>query len=80
MFALEEGGTPIEEFVFPERGTVLVGSEELGLSPEALDIARKSRGIVTIPMFGVKRSLNVSVAFGILLYVWSKRIVQSLDA
>ncbi len=80
VFALEEGGTSIEEFVFPERGTVLVGSEELGLSPEALDIARKSRGIVSIPMFGVKRSLNVSVAFGILLYVWSKRIVQSLDA
>jgi len=80
VFALEEGGTPIGEFTFPEKGTVLVGSEELGLSPEALDIARKSRGIVSIPMFGVKRSLNVSVAFGILLYVWTERIVRSSSA
>lgn len=70
FFALETGGTPINKFAFPASGTVLVGSEELGLSPEALALADKHLGRVTIPMGGAKRSLNVSVAFGILMQRW----------
>lgn len=70
IFALELGGTPIAEFAFPARGIVLVGSEELGLSPEALRLADKSLGRVTIPQAGAKRSLNVAVAFGILMQEW----------
>jgi TrmH family RNA methyltransferase len=73
VFALELGGTPLEAFPFPSPGTVLVGSEELGLSPEALAIADAGRGRVSIPLAGAKRSLNVSVAFGILMQAWYAR-------
>ncbi len=70
VFALELGGTPLDRFDFPRSGVVLVGSEELGLSPEALRLADSQRGRVSIPLAGAKRSLNVSVAFGILMQVW----------
>ena len=71
VFALELGGTALGLFRFPSSGTVLVGSEELGLSPEALAIADADAGRVTIPLAGAKRSLNVSVAFGILMHAWA---------
>jgi RNA methyltransferase, TrmH family len=74
VFALELGGTPVDDFDFPVRGTVLLGSEELGLSPEALRLAEESAGRVSIPMSGAKRSLNVSVAFGILMQRWHARL------
>ena len=69
VFALETGGTAITSFHFPRQGVVLVGSEELGLSAEALE--RVTAGIVSIPMKGVKASLNVAVAFGILMQYWT---------
>jgi len=69
IFALETGGTPIEEFDFPERGMVIIGSEELGISPEGLE--RATYGRVSIPMKGIKASLNVGVAFGILMQSWT---------
>jgi RNA methyltransferase, TrmH family len=70
VFALEIGGTSIDRFDFPLHGVVLVGSEELGLSPEALRLADRQGGRVSIPLSGAKRSLNVSVAFGILMHAW----------
>ena len=74
VFALETGGAPLARFPFPRRGVVLVGSEELGLSPEALAVADAGRGRVSIPMSGAKRSLNVSVAFGILMQAWQAAV------
>jgi TrmH family RNA methyltransferase len=74
VFALETGGTPLSRFRFPDAGTVLLGSEELGLSPEALSLADRSLGRVTIPLAGAKRSLNVSVAFGILMHAWTRAL------
>ncbi len=68
VFVLETGGTPINEFKFPEKGIVIIGSEELGVSPEAL--RRADGGCVSIPMTGLKASLNVGVAFGILMQAW----------
>ena len=73
IFALETGGTDINEFVFPKEGICIIGSEELGVSPQALDKAAYGR--VTIPMKGLKASLNVGVAFGILMQKW----VESLE-
>jgi len=70
IFALEVGGVDIGSFRFPARGIVLVGSEELGLSPESLALADRGLGRVSIPQAGAKRSLNVSVAFGILMQRW----------
>jgi TrmH family RNA methyltransferase len=71
-FALELGGTPIDEFAFPERGLCVLGSEELGVRPET--IAACALGSVSIPMSGAKASLNVAVATGILLHEWSRAI------
>jgi len=77
VFALETGGTSIEEFDFPHEGIVLIGSEELGLSSEAL--ARAAYGRVSIPMTGIKASLNVGVAFGILMQAWTSYLECSLS-
>jgi TrmH family RNA methyltransferase len=71
VFALEVGGTPLSQFTFPRRGVCLLGSEELGLSPEALALADRSWGRCAIPLYGAKGSLNVGVAAGILLARWT---------
>ena len=74
IFALETGGTPIDEFDFPKNGTVVLGNEELGIKPETLELAQSEAGIVSIPLFGVKGSLNVTSAFAILIHAWCSRI------
>jgi TrmH family RNA methyltransferase len=73
VFALETGGIRLEEFQFPERGIMIIGSEELGVSPNALVRADASLGRVSIPIFGAKGSLNVSVAFGIAMHAWASK-------
>ncbi len=70
IFALETGGTPLAEFQFPQQSIMVIGSEELGVSPELLTLARESAGVVTIPMAGLKGSLNVSAAFAIVMERW----------
>lgn len=77
VFVLETGGTPIQDFVFPEQGIVIVGSEELGASPEA--IRRAEYGHVSIPMRGLKASLNVGVAFGILMQAWTEQLARRAE-
>ncbi len=68
LVALELGGTDLDDFAFPERGVLVVGSEELGVSPELL--ARCARR-VTVAMRGSKGSINLGVAFGIVARSWS---------
>lgn len=75
VFALETGGISLREFKFPEKGIVIVGSEELGVSPEGLE--RAMFGRVSIPMTGIKASLNVGVAFGILMEAWTSYLLCS---
>ena len=72
VFALETGGTPLSQFKFPRRGIVVIGSEELGINPDTLK--KMSHGIVSIPVSGVKASLNVGVAFGILMQAWTAAV------
>jgi TrmH family RNA methyltransferase len=76
LFALETGGTPLEEFPFPARGLLIAGSEELGVSPGALAAADASLGRVSIPCYGAKGSLNVSVAFGIVMRAWAYKLAS----
>jgi TrmH family RNA methyltransferase len=57
-----------------------VGSEELGLSPEALALAESSAGRVSIAMAGARASLNVAVAFGILMQAWYSRLAPQPPA
>lgn len=70
LFALETGGTPLQDFRFPQRGLLVVGSEELGVGPSLLTQADGRLGRVSIPLLGTKRSLNVAAAFSILMYSW----------
>ena len=76
VFALELGGTPVDRFQFPREGLVLVGGEELGLSPGALAWADRSAGRVSLPLYGRKASLNVGVAFGVLASAWTAALVK----
>ncbi|MCL2006891.1 MAG: TrmH family RNA methyltransferase [Treponema sp.] len=74
VFALETGGTPLRDFSFPPEGVLIVGGEELGVSPTALAAADASLGRVSIPVRGAKGSLNVSVAFGIVIQAWAESL------
>ena len=76
LFALETGGIPLSEFSFPPRGILIAGGEELGVSPGALAAADASLGRVSIPTYGAKGSLNVSVAFGIVMQVWAEQLAK----
>jgi TrmH family RNA methyltransferase len=77
IFALETGGIPLAEFPFPRHGLMIIGSEELGVSPRALAAADASLGRVSIPCYGAKGSLNVSVAFGIAMQAWGQVLAKS---
>ena len=76
LFALETGGIKLEDFPFPAQGIMIVGSEELGVSPKALAAADASLGRLSIPIYGAKASLNVSVAFGIAMQAWAVSLVD----
>jgi TrmH family RNA methyltransferase len=76
LFVLETGGTNMNEFDFPQKGTMIVGSEELGASPLALELAEKSLGRVTIQTYGAKGSINAGTAFGIALQAWAFHLAK----
>ena len=76
FFAMETGGTPLADFQFPVSGIMIVGAEELGVSPQALATADASLGRVTIPVYGAKGSLNVAVAFGIVMQAWAAQLAK----
>lgn len=76
LVALETGGIPVSEFSFPRRGVLMVGSEELGLSPAALERASRH---VSVPLVGAKASLNVGVAVGIALSWWAAVCAREVE-
>jgi tRNA G18 (ribose-2'-O)-methylase SpoU len=53
------------ETQFPEKLALILGNEALGVSQEIL---READEIVEIPVLGFKNSMNVAVAFGIVMY------------
>jgi 23S rRNA (guanosine2251-2'-O)-methyltransferase len=69
VFAVEqtEGSIPLQEFVLPESGSLAVvfGNEVSGVGDEALELCD---GSVEIPQWGMKHSLNISIAAGIVLW------------
>jgi TrmH family RNA methyltransferase len=73
LFALELGGTNIDEFDFPSDGIAVIGSEEFGVSEKLLQLCDQSLGRVSIPLAGSKGSINVSVSTGIMLQAWFSR-------
>ncbi len=53
---------------------LVVGNEVDGISEEVMDYADMA---VDIPMFGMKQSLNVSVAYGIMLYELIRQLSEN---
>ena len=78
---VEQGGVPLEEFSFKpyfpknlEKGwkvCLVMGSESYGIPSDM--IQEMGAPVVTMSQYGVMRSLNVSVATGIVLYEFTKQ-------
>jgi len=78
---VEQGGTPLEEFSFKPylpknlesgwRVCLVMGSESYGLPADM--IKEMGAPVITMSQYGVMRSLNVSVATGIVLYEFTKQ-------
>ncbi|MDZ7822091.1 MAG: RNA methyltransferase [Candidatus Marinimicrobia bacterium] len=74
VLALEHTETSrhFQKTTYPFPLCLILGNEVEGISEEALDYADIA---VEIPMFGIKQSLNVSVAAGVMLY----ELLRQLD-
>lgn len=83
---VEQGGTPLEDFSFKPylpnklmegwKVCLVVGSESYGLPMQ--DFKELGAPVVTISQYGVLRSLNVSVATGIVLYEFCRQWRKSV--
>jgi len=56
---------PFNQIQYPAPVCLVVGNEALGISREVLELVDQ---IVEIPMWGFKNSVNVAVAFGIVVF------------
>lgn len=77
IYAVEqvEKSIPLHEFSFPESGklAVIFGNEVNGVDAEAVKLCE---GWIEIPQFGMKHSLNISVAAGIVLWEIAGRRIR----
>ncbi len=73
VVALEtvNGAIPYYEFPYHFPVAIVLGNEALGVSQDALKLCN---GIVDIPVFGYKNSLNVATAAAVVLYECIRRI------
>jgi 23S rRNA (guanosine2251-2'-O)-methyltransferase len=75
VFAVEqvEKSIPLQEFSskIPGKMAVIFGNEVSGVDPEVLKCCD---GFIEIPQFGMKHSLNISVAAGIVLWEMAGRV------
>lgn len=67
LIALEHTSksVPFDKFDFKFPFCLMLGNEVEGISEE---LVRESEASIDIPMFGLKQSLNVSVAYGVVMY------------
>lgn len=64
-----------EEIPIEQPVALLFGSEQNGISRQALDLAD---GTFSIPMTGFTTSLNISVSAGVALYLTTSRVRRSI--
>ena len=67
---------PVDELSWPARVALIIGNEVAGVTPQVLDACPVH---VSIPMRGVKDSLNVAVAFGIAAH-HATRVLTRADS
>jgi 23S rRNA (guanosine2251-2'-O)-methyltransferase len=60
-----DASKPFDQLNYPNPIGLVVGNEALGISREVLEMADE---IVQIPMLGFKNSVNVAVAFGVVVF------------
>lgn len=67
VYAVEQDmkSTPLHQVKPKNKAALILGSEVKGLPPSLL---KRANVIIEIPMYGHKESLNVAVAFGIVIY------------
>ncbi|MDD3668389.1 MAG: TrmH family RNA methyltransferase, partial [Bacteroidales bacterium] len=69
IYSIEQavGSIMLNDFVFPQKEKVAVvfGNEVEGVDQEIINI---SDGVIEIPQFGTKHSLNISVSAGIVIW------------
>lgn len=76
VYAVEQAvkTIPLQEFVVPKNGVALVfGNEVEGVQDEVIGVCD---GVLEIPQFGTKHSLNVSVCGGAVLWEVTKQLIQ----
>lgn len=60
-----EGAVNYVDFVWPDRLALVFGHETRGIAPDVLE---RCAAVVRLPMFGLKNTLNVATAAGIVMY------------
>jgi tRNA G18 (ribose-2'-O)-methylase SpoU len=68
---LSDRAVPLPQLVWPAAVCLVVGNEVAGISPAVLAACERH---VAIPMRGLKGSLNVAVAFGIVAHAAAERL------
>jgi tRNA (guanosine-2'-O-)-methyltransferase len=63
--ALTEESTELYDIDLTQKAAVVMGNEHRGVSDEAASLADE---LISIPMFGMIQSLNVSVAAAVICY------------
>lgn len=63
-----EAARPLDSLLFEKPIVLVLGNEVTGIEP---NVVEKLDGLAEIPMLGIKKSLNVSVAAGIAMFVLS---------
>jgi 23S rRNA (guanosine2251-2'-O)-methyltransferase len=67
----ERGDHPYDRMDYPERAALVLGGEGKGLHHQ---VKEHCDFLVSIPMAGKISSLNVSVAAGVVLFEWRRRL------
>ena len=69
IYSIEQavGSIMLNDFIFPkqEKVAIVFGNEVEGVDQEIINI---SNGVIEIPQFGTKHSLNISVSAGIIIW------------
>jgi tRNA (guanosine-2'-O-)-methyltransferase len=72
--SLEKNAVMLPDYQITETIALVFGTEKEGVSEEVLDFANET---LAIPMYGLTRSYNVSVAAGICMYELKQKLIKS---